>query len=88
MNKLVSMNLSTQFDKQLASLFENEVDIDPVMHLQKNMSHESDGKHRKQQVLVPAYTRESVDGWLDFGLGLFLLQEDCKFFLRRLWVTD
>ena len=33
MNKLVSKNLSTQFDKQVTSLREKEVDGVPVTHL-------------------------------------------------------
>jgi hypothetical protein len=37
MYKLVSKNLSTQFDKQLASLLENDVDGVPVIHLSQHM---------------------------------------------------
>jgi len=59
MYKLVSKNLSTQFDKQLASLLENDVD----------------------GVLVPAHAREMVDRRLNPGLGVFLFQESCHFFL-------
>lgn len=62
MNKLVSKNLSTQFDKQLASPLENEVDGVPVIHLECRIIKPSGRVDGYCHVLVPAHACELVDG--------------------------
>lgn len=54
----------------------------PVTHLASSSVTEA-GAEDEKHALVPAHAGHFVDGLLDAGLGLFLLDELGEFFLER-----